>query len=79
MNDNEYDHVLALAIEEARLMIAEFGEKIKQDESTFHIILFDRVLSEVDDSNYSYLEAKDVSEVCTEVESDVIHGDILGL
>jgi hypothetical protein len=33
----------------------------------------------VDGGSYSYLEAADISEVCSEVESDIRYGDILGL
>ena len=78
MNDQEYEYVLAVAVEGARDLIAE-DEQIKKDEDKFHDKLFDIVLSEVDKSEYSYLEAKPVSEVCSEVESDILHGDILGL
>lgn len=79
LTSNEYDHVLQVAMEEAPYVLSEHGEKIKEDEDKFHDILFDRVLSVIDDSAYSYLEARDVSEVCGEVEGDIIHGDITGL
>jgi hypothetical protein len=79
LNGQEYDYVLALAVEEAQGVIAEKGEGVKNDEDKFHDLLFDRVLTEVDRGHYSYLEAKDVSEVCGEVEGDILHGDILGL
>lgn len=79
MNDQAYEYVLRLAVEEAQSVISDHGDKIKQDEDRFHDILFGRVLTEVDKGHYSYLEAKAVSEVCSEVEGDIIHSDILGL
>ena len=79
MNDQAYDYVLKVAVEEAESMINEYGEQIKEDEGKFHDILFSRVISAVDNSHYALLDAREISEVCGEVESDVIHGDILGL
>ena len=79
MNDQAYEHVLKLAVEEAEGMINEYGENIKQDEGKFHDILFSRVITAVDNSNYALLDAREISEVCGEVESDILHGDILGL
>jgi len=79
MNDQAYEYVLRLAVEEATAMIAEHGDEIKKDEGKFHDILFSRVVTGVDNSDYALLDAREISEVCGEVESDVIHGDILGL
>jgi len=79
MNDQAYEFVLRVAVEEAKDMISEHGEEIKQDEGKFHDILFSRVITAVDNSEYALLDAKEISEVCGEVESDILHGDILGL
>jgi len=79
MNDQAYEFVLRVAVEEAKDMISEHGEEIKQDEGKFHDILFSRVVTAVDNSEYALLDAKEISEVCGEVESDILHGDILGL
>jgi len=79
MNDQAYEFVLRVAVEEATDMISEHGEEIKQDEGKFHDILFSRVVTAVDNSEYALLDAKEISEVCGEVESDILHGDILGL
>jgi len=79
MNDQAYEFVLRVAVEEAKDMISEHGEEIKQDEGKFHDILFSRVVTAVDNSEYALLDAKEISEVCGEVEGDIIHGDILGL
>ena len=79
MNDQAYEFVLKTAVEEATDMISEHGEKIKEDEGKFHDILFSRVITAVDNSDYALLDAREISEVCGEVEGDIIHGDILGL
>lgn len=79
MNDQAYEFVLRVAVEEATDMISQHGEEIKQDEGKFHDILFSRVVTAVDNSEYSLLDAREISEVCGEVESDILHGDILGL
>jgi len=79
MNDQAYEFVLRVAVEEAKDMISEHGEEIKEDEGKFHDILFSRVVTAVDNSEYALLDAKEISEVCGEVESDILHGDILGL
>lgn len=79
MNDQAYEYVLNLAVEEAQAVINEHGDDIKQDEGKFHDLLFSRVITAVDNSDYALLDAREISEVCGEVESDVLHGDILGL
>jgi hypothetical protein len=78
MSDNVYDWLLKLIVDEAQALISD-DERITEDEDKFHDVLFGRVLTAVDDSPYSYLEAREISEVCSEVESDILHGDILGL
>jgi hypothetical protein len=79
MNDQAYEFVLRLAVEEAQAVINDHGEDIKKDEGKFHDLLFSRVVTGVDNSDYALLDAREISEVCGEVESDVLHGDILGL
>lgn len=78
MNDQEYEHVLSLAVE-----IAQGIDKPDTNDDSawdkWHDTHFGRVLEAVDNGAYSYLEARDVSEVCSEVESDIRHGDILGI
>ena len=78
MPNETYEHILSLAVEEAKHLIGE-DETIKQREDEFHFRLFDRVLTEIDKTDDSWVEAADVSEVCQEVEGDILHGDILGL
>lgn len=79
MLNNEYDELLTVIIDEAKSVIDE-NEFILKNEDRFHDVLFGRVLTVVDeDGSLSHLEAREISEVCGEVESDIIHGDILGL
>jgi hypothetical protein len=78
MNDQEYDYVLRLAVQEAQAI----DKPVINDDSAWdkwHDKHFANVLEAVDSGAYSYLEARDVSEVCSEVESDIRHGDILGI
>ena len=78
LNEQEYDYVLRIAVENAEMIVSN-DDKIKRDEDRFHNLLFSHVLTEIDNGAYSHLDARDVSEVCSEVEGDVIHGDILGI
>ena len=79
LTDNEYDRVLKIAVENAKHLIDQ-DESIKQDEDKFHRNLFDAVLTEVDNTGDLYrVDAADVSDICVEVEGDILHGDILGL
>jgi hypothetical protein len=78
LNENEFDHVTRIAIEEAQSL----DKPDANDDSAwdkYHDVLFGRVLTAIDDSHYSYLDARDVSEACSEVEGDIRYGDILGL
>jgi hypothetical protein len=79
MNDQEYDYVLRIAVEEAQAIDkpADPGDLSAWDR--WHDEHFGRVLEAVDSGHYSYLEAADISEVCSEVEGDIRHGDILGI
>jgi hypothetical protein len=73
-----YERILLLAVEHARALILE-EESIRDDEDKFHFMLFDRVLTDVDKTDDSWIEAIDVSTICMEVEDDVRNGDILGI
>ena len=81
MNDHEYEYVQRTVVEEATALTSELRPDRNDDSGwdKFHDILFGRVLTDVDNTDYSYLDARDVSEVCGEVENDIRHGDILGL
>jgi hypothetical protein len=81
LNDNEYEHVQRLAVEEATALTTDLRPDRDDDSGwdKFHDTLFGRVLTDVDNSHYSYLDARDISVVCDEVENDIRHGDILGL
>ncbi len=76
----EYDKLIGIIVENAKVILDDFP-KIREDEDQFHDVLFGRVLTEVDEfhEDLSQHEAKDISEVCSEVEGDILHGDILGL
>jgi hypothetical protein len=79
LNDNELDHVSRLAVEEAGML--DKPEDVNDDSAwdKFHDMLFGAVLTAVDNSHYYYLEARDISEVCSEVENDIRYSDILGI
>jgi hypothetical protein len=83
MKTNDYEKLLAVIIDNAKSILDEnpkLGEPYG-DEDKFHDILFGRVLTEIDEchEDLSVYEAREISEVCSEVEGDIIHGDILGL
>ena len=80
MLKNDYDMLLQIIIANAEDLLGS-NPKLREDEEEFHARLFAAVLTEVDDFHpeLSKYEAKEVSEVCGEVEGDIIHGDILGL
>jgi hypothetical protein len=83
LNEQEYDYVQRLAVEEATALVnKDDGKPDRHDDSAWdkwHDRHFGNVLHEIDNGAYSYLDAREISEVCSEVESDVRHGDILGL
>jgi len=82
MNDQAYEFVLRLAVEEATAMVNEDKRPQRTHDSEWdewHQEHFGRVLTKVDKSEYSFIEARDISQVCEEVENDIRHGDILGL
>lgn len=83
MSTAVYDWLLKLIVDEATAMVQTDEIRPDRDDDSgwdkFHDVLFGRALTAVDDSPYSYLEALEVSEVCSEVENDIRHGDILGL
>ena len=82
MNQNEYDDLIKIIVEEAESMLTEDGVEWKRhDEDEFHRVLFDRVMVRADDEGQPLceLDAREISEVCGEVESDIFHGDIIGL
>lgn len=76
----DYDQLIAIIVDNAAVIL-DADPSLREDEDKFHRVLFGRVLIEIDEvhENLSTYEAADISEVCSEVESDIIHGDILGL
>ena len=80
MHDDDYTELLGIIVDNAKdLLNSKPG--LREDEGEFHDRLFAAVLTEVDDFHprLSVLEAAEISEICSEVEGDILHGDILGL
>jgi hypothetical protein len=82
---NDYDALLKIAVDNAvdvadSIPLSKLIEARAGRDDEFHDRLFAAVLSEVDDfhPDLSKYEAADISEVCGEVENDILHGDILG-
>ena len=80
MDQNHYDDLIKIVIDNAQVILNDFPQ-LREDEDEFHRVLFDRVLVEVDEfhEDLSKYEAKEISEVCGDVEGDIILGDILGI
>lgn len=80
MNDNDYTKLIGIVVDNAK-DILNCKPELREDEGAFHDRLFDTVLTEIDDfhADLSKYEAREISEVCGEVEGDILHGDILGL
>ena len=80
MDQNHYDDLIKIIVDNAQVILNDFPQ-LREDEDEFHRVLFDRVLVEVDEfhEDLSKYEAKEISEVCGDVEGDIIHGDILGI
>ena len=80
MHNDDYTDLIGIAVENAKDLLNS-QPKLRDDEDEFHDRLFAAVLTEVDDFHprLSALEAREISEVCGEVESDILHSDILGL
>ena len=80
MHTDDYNELIGIVVENATDLLNAKPE-LREDEDEFHARLFDVVLTEVDDFHplLSKYEAREISEVCGEVEGDIIHGDILGL
>jgi hypothetical protein len=80
MHNDDYSDLLGIIADNARDLLSSKPE-LREDEGEFHDRLFAAVLQEVDDFHprLSELEAKEISEVCGEVEGDILYGDILGL
>ena len=76
----DYDKLLRGIIDNAQVILYR-EPKLREDEDEFHRVLFAEVLTEVDNihEDLSRYEAADISEVCSEVEGDILHGDILGI
>jgi hypothetical protein len=79
MNDQAYEYVLRIAVEEAQSIDKPADSKDDSAWDHWHAKHFDSVLAVVDNSDYSFIEAREISDVCQEVENDIRHGDILGL
>lgn len=82
MNAGTYEGILKLAVDEATHMVNNGMDPRhpEVDEDTFHDILFANVLDQADHCGLGVdAEAEEISSICGEVESDIIHGDILGL
>ena len=82
---NDYDNLLKIVVDCA----VDIAGQVKQEvliearagrDDEFHDRLFGAVLNEVDGfhPDLSKYEAAEISEVCGEVENDILHGDILG-
>jgi hypothetical protein len=80
ITEADYDVLLKLVTDIAIDVARSMGDKIHDDPTTFHDRVFADVLKEVDDfhPDLSKYEAADISEVCGEVEHDILHSDILG-
>ena len=80
MHDDDYSDLMGIITDNAKDLLASKPE-LREDEGEFHDRLFAAVLTEVDDfhERLSALDAKEISEACSEVEGDILHGDILGL
>ena len=80
LREAEYEAVLAFAVEAATEVLDECGDEIKLSEDQFHDKVFARTMKSIDNgSGWGYIEADKISAVCSEVEGDVINGDIIGL
>lgn len=82
MTDETYAGILKLAVDEATHMVNNGMDPRHEemDEDTFHDILFANVLDQADKCGLGAdAEAIEISELCSEVEGDIIHGDILGI
>ena len=78
----EYDKLIGIIVENAKsLLDTNPNLNPRDDEDRFHNLLFGNVLTEIDEfhEDLSKHPAHDISDVCSEVENDIIHGDILGL
>jgi hypothetical protein len=80
MLDNHYDQLILVIVANAEDLLNS-QPKLRDNEDEFHDRLFAAVLTEIDDFHpeLSKYEAAEISEVCGEVEGDILHGDILGL
>lgn len=80
MNDGDYEKVLEVVTENADDIEANFPGMLREDEDKFHQILLGQVITEIDSKHgdLSYIEARELSEVCGEVENDMRHSDIRG-
>lgn len=83
MDDNHYDDIIRIALHQAE-DLCNFSRPDRSDDTGWdhwHDRHFGRVLEEIDQFHpeLSVYEAKEISEICQEVESDVRYGDILGI
>jgi len=81
LDNEEYGRILKIAVDEATDLAGD--KRPDRDDHTgwdeFHQQHFGRVLTVVDNSELSWVEAEEVSQICQEVENDIRYGDILGL
>jgi hypothetical protein len=82
MTDTEYERILKLAVEEATDLTNTLRPDRNDDSGwdKFHDQHFGRVLTYIDEhTDLGHIEAREISDVCSEVEKDIRHSDILGL
>lgn len=79
MTDKEYEQTLELVTSIATGIAME-DSKLLNSEDHFHDTVFGQVIGHIDrwKPELQHIESKEISEVCSEVESDILHGDILG-
>lgn len=90
MTEQEHDEIVKIAVEEATDVIEQYNKGGRYEEGLFKgednsygelgSALFYRVLPIIDEHHpeLSRFEAAPISDICYEVASDIVHGDILG-
>jgi hypothetical protein len=82
MTNSEYERIVGIAVDEATNLTNTLRPDRNDDSGwdKFHDQHFDNVLTYIDEhTDLGHIEAAEISEVCSEVESDIRHSDILGL
>jgi len=82
IHPDDYDEIVNLAVEEVEYLrdnVPRFMDDTTFDEDEFHRVVFDNVLTFCDrNPRLSQYEAHEISDICSGVETDILHGDIRG-